>query len=116
MIAFVLAAGNHKPTVFDSEPVPGQGLSCVGGSKCFTKMDPSRGYWQIPISKDVKSLRLNMARISCNNIRNVEISVDDVLIHAVEWEQRLETLRRVLNVLKIASFTVRPSKTEVLLG
>ncbi|XP_063613940.1 uncharacterized protein LOC134787153 [Penaeus indicus] len=43
----------NKLTVFDSEPMPDQDLimTRISGSRYFTKIDLSRGYWQIPIDE-----------------------------------------------------------------
>lgn len=48
----------NKLTVFDSEPMPVQNLitTRVSLGKYFTKMDLFCGYWQIPISKEIKNI------------------------------------------------------------
>lgn len=39
--------------------------------------------------------------------------VDDIRVHTLEWNEHLNMLRSVLDVLREASLNVRPFKTEV---
>ncbi|XP_047475992.1 uncharacterized protein LOC125029857 [Penaeus chinensis] len=130
----------NKLTVFDSEPMPDQDLMMtrISGSRYFTKIDLSRGYWQIPIdeqSKPITAFQTNkglmqfkvvpfglinasatfnrMMRKLFNDTANVEMFVDDLLVHTKGWKEHIETLIKVLNILANASLTARPSKTEI---
>lgn len=130
----------NKLTVFDSEPMPDQDLimTRISGSKYFTKIDLSRGYWQIPIDEQSKPITAfqtskglmqfkvvpfglvnasatfnRMMRKLFNDAANVEMFVDDLLIHTKGWEEHIKTLIKVLNILANASLTARPSKTEI---
>lgn len=130
----------NKLAVLDSEPMPDQDLimTRISKSKYFTKIDLSCGYWQIPIDEQSKPITAfqtskglmqfkvipfglinasatfnRMMRKLFNHAANVEMFVDDVLIHTKGWEEHIETLRKVLNILANASLTAQPSKTEV---
>lgn len=46
------------------------------------------------------------------NMSSVEIFVDDILVYSFDWNEYLNVLRAVLNVLRETSLTVRPSKTK----
>ncbi|XP_068208535.1 uncharacterized protein [Palaemon carinicauda] len=48
----------NKLTVFDSEPMPDQNLimTRVSKSRYFTKIDLSKGYWQIPLEKQSREV------------------------------------------------------------
>lgn len=130
----------NKLTVFDAEPMLDQKaiMARLSQSKNFTKIDLSKGYWQIPLDEDTKevtafqtskglmqfimmpfglanaSATLNrMMRKLFSDMSDVEIFVDDILIHTLDWNNHLNVLRAVLDVLHEASLTVRPSKTEI---
>ncbi|XP_068240734.1 uncharacterized protein [Palaemon carinicauda] len=130
----------NKLTVFDSEPMPDQNLimTRVSKSRYFTKIDLSKGYWQIPLekeSREVTAFQTNrgllqfttmpfglvnagatfnrMMRKLFNGVKNVELFVDDILIHSQGWEEHKETLRLVLDILRKAFLTAKPSKTEI---
>ena len=130
----------NKLTVFDSEPMPDQNLimTHISKNKYFTKIDLSKGYWQIPLEKQSRektAFQTNkglmqfvampfglvnsgatfnrMMRKLFNNLKNVEIFVDDILVHSRDWEEHKVTLKLVLSILRKALLTVRPSKTEI---
>ena len=130
----------NKLTVFDSEPMPDQNLimTHISKSKYFTKIDLSKGYWQTPLekqSREITAFQTNkglmqfvampfglvnsgatfnrMMRKLFNNLKNVEIFVDDILVHSRDWEEHKVTLKLVLSILRKALLTVRPSKTEI---
>ena len=44
----------NKVTEFDAEPMPNMEeiINIMSGHKYFTKMDPSKGYWQVDLTED----------------------------------------------------------------
>ena len=130
----------NKLTVFDAEPMPDQTdiMTKVSSSKYFSKIDLSRGYWQIPLQDESKPVTafqtskglmqfrvlpfgLINASASFNrlmrglfkDVKNVESFVDDILIHTSDWKHHLEVLDQVFHILSRAGLTARPSKCEI---
>ena len=124
----------------DAEPIPNQEMVIgkLGASGYFTKIDLSKGYWQIPIKKEHRYLTafqtemglrqfrvmpfgLNKSgAVFCRMVRellqglpNVESYIDDLTIHTPDWEGHLDAVRRVLERLRQHSLTARPTKCEV---
>ena len=124
----------------DAEPMPNQEMVIgkLGASGYFTKIDLSKGYWQIPIKKEHRYLTafqtemglrqfrvmpfgLNKSgAVFCRMVRellqglpNVESYIDDLTIHTPDWEGHLDAVRRVLERLRQHSLTARPTKCEV---
>ncbi|XP_042878233.1 uncharacterized protein LOC122257193 [Penaeus japonicus] len=130
----------NKITVFDAEPMPNQSaiMTKISNSKYFSKIDLSKGYWQIPLSEESRKVTAfqtskgllqftvmpfglinasatfnRLMRILFNDIENVETFVDDILIHTENWKDHIKTLECVLAVIKKAGLTARPSKSEI---
>ena len=130
----------NKVTIFDCEPMPSPDYvySKVTNCKYFTKIDLSKGYWQVPVrecDRDKTSfitpdglyryLRMPFGMINSSgtfnklvkrvlkDITNVDSFVDDILIHSVEWKEHVITLREVLQRLREANLSARPSKCFV---
>ena len=130
----------NKITVFDAEPMPSmeQIFSKLAGYKWITKMDLSKGYWQIPLSDRSKQYTafqtplglfqftvlpfgLETAQASCSrlmrkllqNLSNIDNFVDDIIIFTMTWEQHLDVLRSLLSRLREANLTVKPCKCFV---
>ncbi|PIK60000.1 hypothetical protein BSL78_03079 [Apostichopus japonicus] len=124
-------------TEFDAEPVPDQEEIFAKLSKdCyFSKIDLSKGYWQIPMAKESKPLtafvthdglyEFNMMPFGLVNsgatfnrvmrkllkgIENVHSYVDDILIHTQTWEEHLQRVKEVFTRIKKANLTARPTK------
>ena len=124
----------------DAEPMPNQEMVIgkLWASGYFTKIDLSKGYWQIPIKPEhryltafqtelglrqfrVMSFGLNksgavfcrMLRELLQGIPNVESYIDDLTIHTPCWEEHLDVVRRVLDRLRQHSLTARPTKCEI---
>ena len=124
----------------DAEPMPNQEMVIgkLGASGYFTKIDLSKGYWQIPIKKEHRYLTafqtemglrqfrvmpfgLNKSgAVFCRMVRellqglpNVESYIDDLTIQTPDWEGHLDAVRRVLERLRHHSLTARPTKCEV---
>jgi len=130
----------NKITVFDAEPMPNQGaiMAKISNGKYFSKIDLSKGYWQIPLDKDSRKVTAfqtskgllqftvmpfglinasatfnRLMRILFGDVKNVETFVDDILIHTDNWQDHIMTLECVLTILKDTGLTARPCKTEI---
>jgi hypothetical protein len=133
----------NQVTVFDAEPVPDQEeiFAKLANDQYFTKIDLSKGYWQIPMdeaSKKYTSFITNsglytfntmpfglvnsgatfsrVMRVLLRGIKNVDNYIDDILIHTVTWEEHLEKLTEVMKRLRRANLTAKPSKCFVAYG
>ena len=130
----------NKLTVFDAEPMtnPEEIFSKMQKSKYFSKMDLSKGYWQVNMedaSKDMTSFitaeglyrfrRMpfglvnagatfnRMMRKVLNGLEDVENFVDDIIEHTREWNDHMRILRELLQKLREAGLTVKPSKCKI---
>ena len=127
-------------TRFDAEPLPNQDamIGRMGLSRYFSKLDLTKGFWQIPIKENdrkytafvteqgLKQFRympfglVNVTAVFCRMVRKllegmtgVESYVDDIIIHTVSWEEHLKTLNELMKRLRQSGLTARPSKCEL---
>ena len=127
----------NKITKFDNEPMtrPDDILSKLSNKKYFSKLDFSRGFWQIPMENQSKEFTAfctpsgcyhfcvmpfglvnspatynRMMRRLLDGMEDVENYVDDVLGHSVTWEQHLVILRELFARIRKAGLTIRPTK------
>ena len=127
----------NKITIFDAEPVPNVEsiFAKIGRAKYFTKIDMTKGYWQIPVHPNDREktaficeeglfefIRMPFGLVNAGatfsrlmrkilgNLDNVINYIDDILIFTESWEKHLGTLQKVLERLREANLTVRPSK------
>ena len=116
----------NKVTEYDAEPMPKMEgvINEMSGQTYFTKMDLSKGYWQVSLSERYKPLTafetlrdlfqnktmpfglVNSGGIFCrlvgiivSNLPNVDSLVDDILIFTETWEDHMTSLRQVLDWL-----------------
>lgn len=127
-------------TVFDGEPMPdAEELFLKLRGKGFrSKIDLSKGYWQIPLHTDsipytafstpqglyeftkmpfglvnsAASFNRLMRKV-LGSTTNVGCFVDDLIVYTDTWEQHVDKLREVLQKLADAGLTVRPSKCVI---
>ena len=113
-------------------------IQILRNDRFFTKIDLSRGYWQVPVAPgDIHEtafstpdgvyefLRMPFCMVNSGatltrairkllrGMENVEHYVDDILVHTTTWDCHVATLRELLRRLAKAKFTVRPSKTAI---
>ncbi|KAK7096255.1 hypothetical protein V1264_005571 [Littorina saxatilis] len=127
----------NKITVFDPEPMPTAAdlFRRLTGSKIFSKIDLSKGYWQIPVREEdipktafatpdgtYECLRMPFGMVNSGatlkrgmrkmlkGMKNVVYYWDDLLVHTKTFAEHLETLRELFSRLSKANLTVRPSK------
>ena len=124
---------------FEAEPMACQDaiFSRLAKSKFFSKLDLTKGFFQIPLDPSSRAytafatpLGLKQYRVVpfglttspavfnrvmrdvLGEIEDVEIFVDDILIHSPSWEAHLEAISLVLEKLRKRNLTVKPSKCE----
>ena len=127
----------NKLTVFDAEPLPNieSMLGKFAGSVYFSKIDLTKGYWQVPMdneSKDFTSFqspsglfRFNkmpfglvnapatfsrLMRIVLKDLTCVDNFVDDNIIHSETWDKHMKDVTQVLQRLRQAHLAARPTK------
>ena len=127
-------------TEFDSEPMGDQKqiLSKLKDDCHFTKLDFSKGYWQIPLEENTRPMTAfstsegsfqfcrmpfglinsgatfnRVMRKVLKGINHVDNYVDDVLVHNDDWESHLITLRETFQRIREAGMTLRASKCEI---
>ena len=127
----------NKVTEFDAEPMPNMEeiINRMSGHKYFTKMDLSKGYWQVGLTERSKPLTAfetprglfqfrtkrfglvnsgaffcRLMRIILSNLPNVDSFVDDMLIFTETWKDHMTSLRQVLDRLRSTKLTAKPSK------
>ena len=127
-------------TVFDCQPIPTleELLNKLAKAKFFTKLDLTKGYWQIPIYEAHKKytafqthkglmefnyMPFGLSTASSTFARGMQKALcklkcvvsyfDDVLIYSNTWQEHMSHIRQTLNALREANFTVRPTKTQI---
>ena len=130
----------NAKTVFDAEPVPNQEviLNRMGGDNFISRLDLTKGFWQVPIKEEVRKYTafstdqglmqfkympfglVNALAIFCRMVRKllydvnyVETYVDDIVPHTATWDDHMHTLRQVLQKLRQHGLTAKPSKCEI---
>ena len=107
----------------------------IAGHKYISKLDLTKGYWQIPLTKNAKQytafqtpLRLLQfkvlpfglvtAQASCSKLMrtllkgmsNIDNFVDDFIIFTSTWEHHMQVFGELLKRLRDTNLTVKPSK------
>ena len=127
----------NKLTVFDPEPMPTAEdlFQKLSGDKFYSKIDLSKGYWQITIpGKDIQKTAfvtpdgsyeflkmpfgmINLAAtLTCamkkllEDLAIVDSYCDDILVHTRTWEEHIRALRELFSRLVQAGLTIRPTK------
>ena len=130
----------NSVTKMVAEVIPDQEemMSKLHNGKYFSKLDLTKGYWQIPLDDKSKALTafrvpsglyqfkympfgLATAPLTFNKIvrklfkgmKQVITYFDDICIFSNNWEEHINELREVLIRLKESGFTVKPSKLEL---
>ena len=127
----------NKLTVFDPEPMPTAEhlFQKLNGDKYFTRIDLSKGYWQISIPEEdipktafvtpdgsyefvkmpfgminsAATLKRAMKKL-LHGLDNVEFYWDDILVHTRTWEEHIKVLQELFTRLLAAGMTIRPTK------
>ena len=127
----------NKLTVIDPEPMPTAEhlFQKLSGDKFFTKIDLSKGYWQITIPEEdipktafvtpegsyeflkmpfgminsAATLKRAMKKLIAD-LDNVDFYWDDILVHTRTWEEHIKALRELFARLMRAGMTIRLTK------
>ena len=127
----------NKLTMFDPEPMPAAVdlFQKLNGDKFFSKVDLSKGYWEISLPEadipktafvtpdglyeflkmpfgmvnSAATLKRGMRKL-LKGMNNVEFYRDDILVHTRTWEEHLKTLRELFRRLAQAGMMIRLSK------
>ena len=127
----------NKVTIFDPEPMPNpdQLFSKLSSSNFFSKIDMTKGYWQIPLSENSKNLTAfltpdaqyrfkympfglvtapavftRMMRKLFSGQSNVINYIDDILIYTETWSEHIKILEKTLDILQKNNLAIKPSK------
>ncbi|GFO02099.1 Zinc finger protein [Plakobranchus ocellatus] len=127
----------NKLTIFDPQrgTPPADIFQGMEKDQYFSKIDLSKGYWQIPVRKEdipkkafmpmdclYEFLRMPFGMMNSGatltravkkllcEMHNVIDYIDDLLIHTETWEPHVKTLSELFKRLQEANFTVRPVK------
>ncbi|XP_072164915.1 uncharacterized protein [Diadema setosum] len=130
----------NSATVMDSEPIPDQEeiFAKLAGDRYFSKIDLTKGYWQVPLSQQAKPLTAfithdglyqfttmpfglvnapasfsRIMRTALRGMPNVDNFIDDILIHTPTWEEHCRTLQAVLVRLRAVNLKAKPAKCFV---
>ena len=130
----------NKIVIFDPEPIPNPQVlySSMSAGEFFTKLDLSKGYWQIPVDKNdqektsfltpdglyhfkfmpfglvtASAVFTKMMRIVLNGVENVVNYIDDIVIYTKDFDSHIKTFDIVLERLRRANLSVRPTKCMV---
>ena len=130
----------NQVTVFDGEPMPcpEDVYIALRGKHYRTKMDLTKGYWQIMVHPDsiertafattdgiYEFLRLpfglknsaasfnRLMRKVLGDLTGVGCFVDDIILFTDTWIEHTELLQEVFRRLRVAGLTVKPSKCTV---
>ena len=107
----------------------------IAGHKYILKLDLTKGYWQIPLTKNARQYTafqtpigllqfkvlpfgLVTAQASCSKLMrkllkgmsNIFNFVDDIIIFTSAWEHHMQVFEELLKRLRDANLTVKPSK------
>ena len=127
----------NKLTVFDPEPMPSAEhlFQKLSGDKFYSKIDLSKGYWQITIPEEdipktafvtpdgsYEFLKMPFGMINSaatlkramkkliEDLDDVDFYWDDILVHTRTWEEHIRALRELFSRLVQAGLTIRPTK------
>ena len=130
--------GLNSKTEFDPQPLPkiDDILKKLGKAKFLSKIDLTKGSWQIPLSNEAKPLsafvtpfgqyqfrvmpfgmiisgasfvRL-MKRVLEGKENFSDSFIDDIIIFSDEWHTHIQHIDYILSALKQACLTAKPSK------
>jgi len=127
----------NKLTVFDPESMltAEHLFQKLNGDKYFTRIDLSKGYWQISIPEEDISktafvtpdgsyefLKMPFGMINSaatlkramkkllQGVDNVEFYWDEILVYTRMWEEHIKALQELFKCLLEAGMTIRPTK------
>lgn len=133
----------NSVTKFDTEPMGNieDILTRFDKDVYFSKIDLSKGFWQIPVAKDCRHMTAfttstgayqfkktpfglvnspatfnKMMRKLLSGAKDIEHYVDDIMAHTLTWEGHLTALRELFSRVSSAGLTIKPSKCMIGFG
>ncbi|XP_063970498.1 uncharacterized protein LOC135157721 [Lytechinus pictus] len=127
-------------TVPDAEPIPDQEeiFAKLANDNFFTKVDLTKGYWQVPLTEQAKPITAfvtpdglyqftsmpfglmnapaSFSRLMRTVLRGLEFVdnfIDDILVHTPTWDQHIEALRSLMVRLRESNLKAKPKKCFV---
>ncbi|XP_060553668.1 uncharacterized protein LOC132714768 [Ruditapes philippinarum] len=127
----------NRVTVFDCEPIPNPEEIFVklSKSKYISRLDLTKGYWQLPLTDSAKACTAfrtpiglfqfrtmpfglvcasasfsRLMRKLLDGISEVENFIDDIFLYTETFSHHLQVLKDLLERLRQANLTVKPSK------
>ncbi|XP_062599512.1 uncharacterized protein LOC134261046 [Saccostrea cucullata] len=125
---------------FDAEPMPNADdiFSKFANYKVFSRIDLSKGYWQVPLTSSAKpktafqtskglfQFRVmpfglvtapatfsRLMRKLLYGMSNIDNFIDDIIVFTEDLDQHLEVLHELFTRLRNANLTAKPSKCAV---
>lgn len=130
----------NEVLVSDAEPIPRTDIMFaeVGTKSVFSKLDLTKGYWQVPLEessrpktafstqsghyhflympfgiKTASAIFTRLMRTLLHGIPNTVHYIDDVLIATATWEEHLVTLKQLFQRIREAGLRIKPQKCEI---
>ena len=130
----------NRITIFDAEPMPDIDamFSKLAGHQYFSRLDLTKGYWQVPLTSDSRAKTAfqtpmglfqftkmpfglvtapatfcRLMRKVLRDLQNVDNFIDDILIFSMTFEKHISDLTSVLRRLREANLTAKPSKCAI---
>ncbi|BFZ05447.1 hypothetical protein BsWGS_08486 [Bradybaena similaris] len=127
-------------TITDAEPIPSVDdlMLTLAHSKVFSKLDMTKGYYQIPVTKDSRYLTafaapqglfewvympfglvnapatfVRMTRLLLKGLSNITTYMDDMCVNNDNYEDHIASLRQVFERIKQANLTIKPAKVDL---
>ena len=130
----------NRVVLFDPEPMPNAEdlFAKLRKGKYLSKIDLTKGYWQIPMSERSKdytafvtpeaqyrflfmpfglvvapAIFTRMMRKLFANVPNVVSFIDDICCYSETWTEHVKTLETVFRILRDANLAAKPSKCHL---
>ncbi|KAK3796792.1 hypothetical protein RRG08_046127 [Elysia crispata] len=127
-------------TIFDAEPIPtlDELLVKIEGAKYFTKIDLTKGYWQIPLAEESKAytafqsprglMEFNFMPFGLSTaaptfqramqevlgrLPFIVSYFDDIMVYSNTWLDHVNDLQMALQTIQDEDLTARPKKSLV---
>lgn len=133
--------GLNQQTIFDPQPMPKleEIINKLGKAKYISKLDLTKGYWQIPLSEAAQEISafvtsfghyqftvmpFGMTNSAASFVRLMkkvlegkeEFSdsfIDDILVFSEHFSEHLKHVDSILHSLRMARLTAKPSKCSL---
>ena len=126
--------------IFNAEPTPNaeEIFTKVAGHQFFSRLDLTKGYWQVPMSDSSKKLTAfstplglfqfrtmpfglvnapavfsRLMRKLLDNMDNIDNFIDDILVFTMTWTEHKDVLIDLFQRLHAAGLTAKPSKSFI---